>query len=240
MINKMRFDIITIFPDIFDSYFNESMIKRAREKRAVDIRVHNLREYSKDKHKKVDDRPYGGGPGMVLRIDPLTRALSSILRISNSRFLISNKRTNSKFKKQRTKIILFSPSGKQFDSKTAQNFAKKYERIIMICGHYEGVDERIKKVVSDFGFRISDLSIGPYILTGGEIPSMVVVDTVARHIPGVLGRGESLEENRLGVGVPMYTRPDIFEYKKKKYKVPKVLLSGDHKKINEWRRGHKK
>ncbi|PIR70469.1 MAG: tRNA (guanosine(37)-N1)-methyltransferase TrmD [Candidatus Niyogibacteria bacterium CG10_big_fil_rev_8_21_14_0_10_42_19] len=236
----MRFDIITIFPDIFDSYFNESMIKRAREKRAVDIRVHNLREYSKDKHKKVDDRPYGGGPGMVLRIDPLTRALSSILRISNSRFLISNKRTNSKFKKQRTKIILFSPSGKQFDSKTAQNFAKKYERIIMICGHYEGVDERIKKVVSDFGFRISDLSIGPYILTGGEIPSMVVVDTVARHIPGVLGRGESLEENRLGVGVPMYTRPDIFEYKKKKYKVPKVLLSGDHKKINEWRRGHKK
>src|SRR3989344_2196295 len=119
----------------------------------------------------------------------------------------------------------------------ASDWAKKYNRIVMIAGHYEGVDERIKKVVSDFGFRISDLSIGPYVLTGGELPALVVVDAVSRHIPGFLGKGESLEEKRHGVGVPVYTRPEIFRWKEKVYRVPAVLRSGDHKKIEGWRRG---
>jgi len=130
---------------------------------------------------------------------------------------------------------LFSAGGKQFTNSVAAELAKKYNRIILICGHYEGVDERIKKIIKDLGFEFSEISIGPYVLTGGELPAMVLVDSIARQIPGVLGKTESLEENRLGVGVPVYTRPEIFALKGKKYIVPKVLLSGDHKKINEWR-----
>ena len=231
MSRNMRFDIITIFPHIFDSYLSESMIKRARAKRLIDVRIHDLRKFSRDKHKKVDDRPYGGGPGMVLKIEPLIKAISSILKISNFQFPIS--------KRRKTKIILFSASGKQFDAKMAREYAAKFDHIIMIAGHYEGVDERIKKVVSDFGFRISDLSIGPYVLTGGELPALLVIDAVSRHIQGFLGKGESLEEKRHGVGVPVYTRPEVFRWKGKQYLVPAVLRSGDHKKIEEWRAGHK-
>src|SRR3989338_2133712 len=200
----MRFDIITIFPHIFDSYLNESMIKRARAKRLLDIRVHDLRKFSTDKHKKVDDRPYGGGPGMVIKLEPLVRALSSL---------------KLKMKSEKVKVILFSARGKEFKVKMAADWGKKNDRVLMIAGHYEGVDERIKKVVSDFGFRISDLSIGTYVLTGGELPALVVVDAVSRHIPGFLGKGESLEEKRHGVGVPVYTRPEIFRLKEKIYKV---------------------
>ena len=236
---SIRFDVITIFPNIFDSYLNESMIKRARAKRLIGIRVHDLRKFSEDKsrsrsdrgsstrwsgHKKVDDRPYGGGPGMVVKLEPLIRAISSL---------------KLKVKNEKVKVILFSASGKQFNAKMASDWAKKYNRIVMIAGHYEGVDERIKKVVSDLGFRISDLSIGPYILTGGELPALVVIDAVSRHIPGFLGSGESLEEKRHGVGVPVYTRPEVFRWKGKTYKVPAVLRSGDHKKIEEWRAKNK-
>lgn len=235
IIINMRFDVITIFPNIFDSYFNESMIKRAREKKLVDIRVHDLRMFTKDKYRKVDERPYGGGPGMVLQIEPLARALDSILRIKDpAKSEARQGRQESRIKKK-TLILFFAAGGKQFDSKMAVDFAKKYNRIVMICGHYEGIDERVKSVIRDLGFMIQEISIGPYVLTGGEIPAMVVVDAVARHIPGVLGKEDSLEEKRHGVGVPVYTRPEVFVWKKKKYRVPKVLLSGDHKKINEWR-----
>ena len=170
---------------------------------------------------------------MVVKLEPLVRAISSL---------------KLKMKSEKVKVILFSASGKQFNAKMASEWAKKYNRIIMIAGHYEGVDERIKKVVSDFGppsaeprrgrgFRISDLSIGPYVLTGGELPALVVIDAVSRHIPGFLGSGESLEEKRHGVGVPVYTRPKVFRWNGKPYKIPAVLRSGDHKKIEEWRRG---
>jgi len=159
---------------------------------------------------------------MVVKLEPLIRAISSL---------------KLKVKNEKVKVILFSASGKQFNAKMASDWAKKYNRIVMIAGHYEGVDERIKKVVSDLGFRISDLSIGPYVLTGGELPALVVVDAVSRHIPGFLGKEESLEEKRHGVGVPVYTRPEIFRWKGKTYLVPEVLLSGDHKKIEGWRRG---
>lgn len=208
----MHFDIITIFPNMFDSYVNESIIKRAREKKRIDIRVHDLRTFTRDKHKKVDDRPFGGGPGMVLKVEPLVRAIAAIP------------------KKKKYLIILCSAAGKQFSAPSAAAWAKKYDQIIMIAGRYEGVDERIKKI-----FKIQEVSIGPYVLTGGELPAMVIIDAVARHISGVLGKEESLEENRFGVGVPNFTRPDVFEWKKKKYHVPNVLVSGDHKQIEAWR-----
>ncbi|MBI4114363.1 MAG: tRNA (guanosine(37)-N1)-methyltransferase TrmD [Candidatus Niyogibacteria bacterium] len=218
---SIRFDIITIFPKAFDSYFNESILKRAQQKKLINIRIHDLRKFTKGKHKKVDDKVYGGGPGMVIKIKPLARAFGSILKL--------------KVKSEKLKVVLFSPAGKQFDAKMANDFAKRYNHIIMIAGHYEGVDERIKKVVRDSGLNIVELSIGPYVLTGGELPAMILIDAVSRHIKGVLGKNESLEEKREGIGVPSYTRPEEFGWKGKKYTAPKVLLSGNHKKITEWR-----
>ena len=211
----MRFDIITIFPGMIEPYMNESIIKRAREKKLVDICVHDLRSFAEGKHSKVDDRPFGGGPGMVLKAEPLVRALDSIP------------------KAKKHLIILFSAGGTQFDAGASILWAKKYDQIIMIAGRYEGVDDRIRKV-----FKIKEISVGPYVLTGGELPAMIVADAVSRHISGVLGKEESLEETRFGVGVPTFTRPDVFGWKGKKYRVPKELLSGDHKKIDEWRKKH--
>ncbi len=222
----MKFDIITIFPDIFNSYLNESILKRAQKNKLIDIKIHNLRDFTKDKHKKVDDRPFGGGPGMVFKIEPLVRAVSK---------LISYKFKNLKTYKLKTKVILFTPGGKQFDNKIAKQLADKYDNLILICGRYEGIDARLEKVIKNCKLKIENLSIGPYVLTGGELAAIVLIDSVARQIPGVLGKQESLEERRSGIGLPVYTRPEIFEYRGKRYKVPKVLLSGDHKKIEEWR-----
>lgn len=230
----MNFNIITIFPEIFDSYLNESILKRAQKKKLIKVKIHNLRDFTKDKHKKVDDRPFGGGPGMVFKIEPIIKIISSILRISNFQFPISKQIKNSKFKK--TKIILFTPSGKQFDNKIAADLAEKYDNLILICGRYEGIDERVKKVIRNLKLEISELSIGSYVLTGGELPAMILIDAVSRQISGVLGNQESIEEKRSGVGMSVYTRPEIFTYKGKKYAVPKVLLSGNHKKIEEWKR----
>lgn len=236
----MRFDIITIFPEIFDSYFNESIIKRARQKKLIEIKIHNLRDFSSDKHKKVDDKPFGGGPGMVLQIQPIVKAVEFT-------------KSKIKNKKIKTRVILFSPSGQQFNNKTAGQLAKNYEHLILICGRYEGIDARAEKVIKNLPARpclsagrraglklkIENLSIGPYVLTGGELAAMVLTDAVSRQISGVLGKNESVEEKRFGVGVPVYTRPEIFKYKKKNYRVPKILLSGNHKKIEEWRKRKK-
>lgn len=220
----MQFYIITIFPDIFDSYFSESIVKRAQQKKLIKINVHNLRDYTKDKHKSVDDKPYGGGPGMVMMVEPIFKAIKA-LKIK-SKFQNPNFKPilNSKFQKPRTKIILFSPKGKKFDQKMAKRFSK-LDRLIMICGRYEGIDERVAKYIAD-----EEVSIGDYVLTGGEIPAMIVIDAVSRLIPGVLGKEESLEENK--GSYPTYTRPENF----KGWKTPKVLLSGNHRKIKEWRK----
>lgn len=220
----MQFDIITIFPDIFDSYFNESIIKRAQQKKLVKINIHNLRDHTSDKHKTVDDKPYGGGPGMVMMVEPVFKAIKKIRGKS----------------KKKTKVILFSPKGKRFDQKMAKSFSK-LDRLIMICGRYEGVDERVTKHIAD-----EEISIGDYVVTGGEIPAIVVVDAVTRLIPGVIAI-ESLKEESFSLKdikeatetkyeYPQYTRPGVF----KDWKVPKVLLSGDHKKIEEWRGKHSK
>lgn len=220
----MEFNLITIFPKIFDSYFNESIIKRAQKNKLIKINVHNLRNWAAGKHKKVDDKPYGGGAGMVLKTEPLAKAMASILKIS----------------RKKTKVILFSATGTQFTQKMAGDWAKNFNHIVMIAGHYEGVDERIKKVIRDSGFSFQEISAGPYVLTGGELPAMIVVDAISRHIKGVLGKEESLEEKRFGIGVPVYTRPEIFVWKNKKYAVPKILLSGNHQKIAEWRLKNRK
>lgn len=209
----MKFNIITIFPEIFDSYFNESIIKRAQDKKKIKINIHNLRDYTKDKHKSVDDKPYGGGPGMVMMVEPIYKAIKKI-------------------KKGKAKVILFSPKGKTFDQKMANRYSK-LDNLIMVCGRYEGVDERVKKFVDE------EVSIGDYVLTGGEIPAMIVTDAVTRLIPGVIAM-ESLKEESFSLEkelrdakyeYPQYTRPENFN----NLKVPKVLLSGNHKKIKQWR-----
>lgn len=205
-------------------------MKRAKAKKLVDIKIHDLRDFSTDKYRKVDDRPFGGGPGMVFKIEPLAKALGSILRIKNQEVR----------SKKKTLVILFSASAKQFTQKMAGGFAKNFSKIVMIAGHYEGVDERIKSLILNSGFSLLELSVGPYVLTGGELPAMIVIDAVSRHVPGFLGKAESLEEKRHGIGMPVYTRPEVFGYNGKKYKVPKVLLSGDHKKIESWRKKHQR
>jgi tRNA (guanine37-N1)-methyltransferase len=218
----IQFDIITIFPQIFDSYFKESLIKKAQKEKKIKIKVHNLRDWAKNKHKTIDDRPFGGGLGMVFKIEPIHKAVKKI------------KKSNKK-----SKIILFTPRGKQFNQKIAYQLSK-LNQIIMICGRYEGVDERVAKKMADI-----ELSVGPYDLMGGEIPAMIIVETISRLIPGVLGKKQLLKQRitkeKGFIEYPQYTRPEVFEpIKGKKWKVPKVLLSGHHKKIEEWRKKHQK
>ncbi|MDP2638925.1 MAG: tRNA (guanosine(37)-N1)-methyltransferase TrmD [Candidatus Azambacteria bacterium] len=252
----MRFDIITIFPKIFDSYLNESILKRAQKNKKIKINVVNLRDFvplrgisrRETDRRSVDDAPFGGGAGMVFKIEPIALAMDSILKIKNQKSPpkadLSQRLTSLWLARnplaEKIKIILFSASGKQFNAKMASDFARKYNHIIMIAGHYEGVDERIKSIIKNSGFKFQEMSVGPYVLTGGELPAMIVIDAVSRHIPGVLGKEESLEEKRYGIGIPAYTRPEVIKYKNKKYPVPKVLLSGNHKKIAEWRKKHQK
>jgi tRNA (guanine37-N1)-methyltransferase len=222
----MRFDILTIFPSMFEGYFSGSIIKRARERRLLDIRVHDLRRWAEGKHKKVDDKPYGGGPGMVMKVEPFYRAL---------RALKVGKKKSGK-ERMRTKVVLLSAKGKPFGHKDAVRLSK-YKRLVLLCGRYEGVDERVAERLAD-----EELSIGPYVLTGGELPAMVILDAVARHVTGVLGKAESLaEESHVAEGTvehPHYTRPESFTpgRGKKPWKVPKQLLSGDHAKVAEWRK----
>jgi len=235
----MTFHIITLFPEVFDAYFKESIIGKAISKRRIKVKFYDLRKFSNDKkRKKADDKVYGGGPGMVLEPGPVVRAVEKA--IGDKRQWTSDKRQGTGNKGQETrdkgqvKIILFAPAGRQFDNKIAQDLTK-YKDVVLIAGRYEGVDKRIKKI-----FKVEEVSIGPYVLTGGEIPAMAVVDAVARQIKGVLGKDESLEEERYGVGVPAYTRPEIFKHKGKNYRVPKVLLSGNHKEIAAWRKAHRR
>ncbi|MCX5702350.1 MAG: tRNA (guanosine(37)-N1)-methyltransferase TrmD [Candidatus Omnitrophica bacterium] len=217
----MRIDIITIFPDMFAPILNESIIKRAQNKGKVNIYIHNLRDYSKDKHRKVDDHPFGGGSGMVMRPESIFEAVEHI-KLQAPR--LSGRQASSKLQ-----TILLCPQGKRLNQKIAKGLAR-HKHIILICGHYEGIDERVRKYLVD-----EEISIGDYVLTGGELPAMVLVDCLVRLVPGVLGdknslNFESFEDNLLEY--PQYTRPANF----RGIKVPAVLLSGNHKKIEEWRK----
>lgn len=209
----MRIDIITIFPKMFSAVLDESIIKRAQAKGKVKIFIHDLRDYTLDKHRKVDDRPFGGGSGMVLQVEPIFRALEAV----------------KKKIKGKSRVILLCPQGKKY----SQGHAKKLSKcanLIFICGHYEGIDERVRLHLTD-----EEVSIGDYVLTGGELAAMVVVDSLIRLIPGVLGdknslNFESFEGNLLEY--PQYSRPAQF----KNWKVPEVLVSGAHHKIESWRK----
>ncbi len=236
----MHFHIVTLFPDSFDSYLGESILSRAIEDKKVKVTFYNPRDFADNKWKHIDQKPYSGGPGMVIQALPVIKAVEAALkniekRIKNKELKARNKNPYSLFliPNSKTKIVFFSPAGKQFDTTYAKKSAKKYTDIILICGRYEGIDARVRKV-----FKTEALSVGPFVLTGGELPAMVVMDCVARQIEGVLGNFNSLEESRIA-STDVYTRPEVLEYKGKKYRVPKVLLSGDHKKIEAWKQDKK-
>ena len=236
----MNFHIVTLFPEAFDSYLNESIIGRAIKEKRINVSFVNPRKFVTGKYKKVwpdgnvsrvvDDRPYGGGPGMIIRAEPVLKAVESITK-------------KIKNLKAKIKIVNFVPAGKKFTTEYAKTSAKKYTDIIMLCGRYEGIDSRVAKIL-----KAEEVSIGDYVLTGGELPAMILIDCISRQIPGVLGKFDSLEEERISSS-EFYTRPEILEWPQgasakasgaqRKYKVPPVLLSGDHKKIDEWKQKNK-
>ena len=225
----MRIDIITIFAKMFEPVLNESIIKRAQNKGKVKIFVHNLRDYSPDKHRKVDDRPFGGGSGMVMRPEPIFNAVEHIKSQSSATMRGGPANLFGGHKLTKSQVILLCPQGKRLDQKIATRLAK-HKHLLLICGHYEGVDERVRQELVD-----EEISIGDYVLTGGELPAMVLIDALIRLIPGVLGDKNSLNfESFAGnlLEYPHYTRPANF----KDMRVPQILLSGDHKKIEVWRR----
>ncbi len=209
-----KFDIITIFPTSLDSYFATSILQRAQTKKLIKVQVHDLRKWARDKWRKTDDKPYGGGAGMVMLAEPILRAISSVKKSEKSR------------------VILLAANGKQFKQKDAGRLAK-YDQIVFVCGRYEGVDARVERFIDE------KISVGPYVVTGGELPAGIIVDAVSRLIPGVVGKHESVvNESHTKEGYlehDHYTRPEVLTWKGKKYRVPKVLLEGHHKKIQEWR-----
>lgn len=209
----MKIDILTLFPKMFESVLGESILKRAQDKGALKVKIHNLRDWTFDNHRSADDKPFGGGPGMVMKVEPVYLALEEL---------------GGKARGKTAKIILLTPQGLPLDQKLAKKISKEKE-LVLICGHYEGVDERIRDLADE------EISVGDYILTCGEIPALVLIDSVTRLLPGVLGAEDSLAsesfENEM-LEYPQYTRPADF----KGMKVPEILLSGDHKNIEEWRK----
>jgi tRNA (guanine37-N1)-methyltransferase len=234
----MRFDILTIFPRMMDSYINESILKRAQEAGHIEIATHDIREYASDKHRTTDDAPYGGGAGMVMKVEPIYEAV------------VASARSKTKVTKERleyakgTHVVLLSAKGEQFTQAKAYELST-YKQVILICGRYEGVDERVADFIAD-----EEISVGPYVLTGGELPALTIVDAVARLVPGVLGNEESLREESFSQSsklkaqssadqreYPQYTRPEVFSPKRGvEWKVPEVLLGGNHAEIEKWRK----
>ncbi len=209
----LSFDVITLFPEIFYAYLKESILKRAIQKGLLDVKIYNLRDFAQDKHKTVDDYPYGGGSGMVMKIEPIYNAIKKIKEDGLERL-----------------VIMLSPQGKTYNQDIAEELLKINKRIILLCGRYEGIDERVRESLVD-----EEISIGDYILTGGELPALVIIDSVARLVPGVVGDKQSIKEESFTWGIldyPHYTRPSEFMG----MKVPEVLLSGNHKEIERWRR----
>ncbi len=225
----MRYHLISLFQEGISSYMNESILARAIENKLISVHYYNPRDFvtpspsqkEKDKpYKQVDDKAYGGGPGMVIKAEPVALAIESALKFAQ------------KQKDFKSSLIVFlSPTGTQFTNTEALKMSKKFTDIIFVCGRYEGVDARVKKI-----FKVKEYSVGPFVLTGGELPAMIMIDSISRQIEGVLGKFNSREESRASSS-DVYTRPEILEYNGKKYKVPKVLLSGNHKEIDDWREG---
>jgi len=211
----MKIEILTLFPDMFSSILGESMLKRAQAKGMLKVNIHDLRSWTSDRHRTADDKPFGGGPGMVMKIEPIYLALKDIEK-------------GLKVKGKGLRKILLTPQGRKLEQKEVKRLAK-YKNMILVCGHYEGVDERVRSLVDE------EISVGDYILTCGELPALVLVDAMTRLIPGVLGHGESVKTESFEDGLleyPQYTRPAVFEG----MAVPEVLVGGDHKKIEKWRK----
>ena len=245
----MIFHLITLFTESFTSYLNESILARAQENKLIKFKFYNPRDFAKPTeasrirvkngkgdekpYLRVDDKPYGGGPGMVIQAEPVLKALETALRraMSQESRVKNKKNHNSKLitHNSRIKIIHLSPGGEKFTNTYAEKVSKKYDHVIIVCGRYEGIDARVKKI-----FKGDEISIGDYVLTGGELPAMVMIDSVSRQIEGVLGNAKSVEEKRIA-SHDAYTRPEILEFKGKKYRVPKVLKSGNHAEIEKWR-----
>lgn len=224
----MHFHIITLFPEICRAYTDASILGRAQkvEKgkgakiigKQITVSYYNPRHYSTDKHKKVDERPYGGGPGMVMTAEPILKAWTKA---------VGGK--TSALKNKKVKTLIMSPRGKVFTNAIAKEYAEKYDHLVLISGRYEGIDARVKEILG-----AEEVSVGEYILTGGELPALTIIDATARQIPGVLGTFDSLEDDRLTSGIT-YTRPEVLVYKKKTHPVPAVLLKGNHAEIENWR-----
>jgi len=215
MKSKLRFDILTIFPELFESYLKQGLIDKALKKKVIEIRLHNIRDFSGNKHHKVDGAPYGGGAGMIMGVEPIYQCLKSVK------------------KRKKHKVVLLDPRGKRYNQKTASRYSK-YDQLIFICGRYEGVDERVKELVDE------SVSIGDYILSGGEIAALAIVESTSRLIKGYLGDPESLKNETFTQRdkvnrYPQYTKPRNFKLGNKIFTVPEILFSGDHKKIREWR-----
>ncbi len=216
MTSTITFHIVTLFPSAFESYLATSIMGRAMERKHLKVHYYNPRDFTNDKWKRVDRRPYGGGPGMVLEAESVLRAVHKAL---------------GRKKRSDCAVLFFHAGGKAFDTAYAEKLSTRYKHIVLICGRYEGVDARVRTIL-----RAVPLSIGPYTLTGGELPAMVVIDSVTRRLHGVLGDDVSIEERRIA-GKDVYTRPAILTWKGKRYKVPKVLMNGNHKNIEDWKRG---
>lgn len=220
MADKITFEILTLFPESF-SYLNESIIKRAVENDLIKINIHNLRDWSIDKHKTVDDKPFGGGPGMLIKIQPVYDALKSLG--------VYPKRDPN------TLVVMTSARGIQWKQQLAKDYSRKYSRIVLLCGHYEGFDHRITEQLIDV-----EISIGDYVLSGGELPAQVILDSIVRNVPGVLGNDESLRDESHNGDIekeyPQYTRPAAFKTQEsEEWKVPEVLLKGNHAEIKKWK-----
>ena len=206
----IHFHIVTLFPESIEPYLASSILGRAQKDKKIKVSFYDPKKFTRDRYGRVDRRPYGGGPGMVLRPEPILRAAEKAVG-----------------KKRATKLF-FSTDGAELNETFAKKLSKQKD-ILLVCGHYEGVDERVAKIL-----KAKKVSVGPYVLTGGELPAATLIDAVSRHVPGVLGKAESLERSRVS-SPEVYTRPEVLQWKGKKYKVPKVLLSGNHAKINEWK-----
>jgi len=228
----MHFHIITLFPEVCQAYSDASILGRAQKDekgkgskvsgRKISVSYYNPRDFSTDKHKKVDDRPYGGGPGMVMVVDPIVRAWKKAVGTKTAAL-----------KNGKVKTLIMSPRGTVFTQELAKHFAVTYEHLVLISGRYEGIDARVNEIVN-----AEEISVGDYILTGGELPALTIIDATARQIKGVLGTHDSLEDDRTTSG-ETYTRPEVYIHKKKPYSVPEVLLNGNHKDIEAWRSRNK-
>lgn len=221
----MNFHVITLFPDVCQAYTDASVLGRAQKTdkgkgakvrgKKISVAYYDPRDFATNKHKKVDDKPYGGGPGMVMMAEPVLKAWQ--------------KAVGRKKDQKKVKTLIMSPRGTVFTQKLAKDYAKKYDHVVLISGRYEGIDGRVKKAL-----QAEEVSVGDYILTGGELPALTIIDSVSRQVPGVLGTHESLEDERVTNG-ETYTRPEVIAFKKKTYQVPQVLLDGNHAEIDKWR-----